>query len=151
MKVLRFMSAEEAVKLLLGIKLENYTNHAQAGRHTTSVGFCFAILPDTPGDVDDVFKCAQYLSGNSILHLCLVAELKPDVKYRRTAGHYSFGKQKELCTKTYSLDDFTGWRLYSPTEVTGIVPVIYSGNYRRPNLVVDNMSFRGMADAVHTS
>lgn len=149
MKVLRFMSAEEAIKLLAGIALVNRTEHKRLGQASTSVGFCFFILPDEAGDAKPVYKAAGMLSGITLLQVCLVAELAPGVRFRRSTGHYKTGKEKELCTASYKLGDFASWRIYAPTGQSTLMP-LFSGNYEDPVLVLDNLSFRGF-DAVHTS
>lgn len=136
MKLIRFMSAAEAILLLQGRRLQNKTVHNQGEwKSSTSVGFCFAIAENLPIR-QEIYYASQRLSGITDMHVCLVAELPdgPSIHFRETSGKYSGGTFPELCTTKYKLDDFLTWAMFAPTNIKGTMP-IFSGNWVNPKLI----------------
>ena len=114
MKVLRFMSKEEATKLFFGERLVNNTDHSKSN-NSMSKGFCFWI-GDNPKDA------FMYLGGIVSQDICVVFDI--DVK----DCMYSFGiyadiysddffattKKKEICVSAYSVSNFKPLCAYLP-------------------------------------
>ena len=106
MKLYRFMSAEEAGKLVLGKVLENYTDHSvKRGTASTSKGFCFGI-----GDKEQACKDFRHLKG--------IVDFKVLEFECKTFDDYpAFDKPHkmfdEYCTEDYSLNDFKEYHVYA--------------------------------------
>jgi hypothetical protein len=137
MLILRFMSANEAIRLLDGDRLHNDTHHGAAGQRTTSIGFCFAIGPTT--DIETaIYLVSKNLSGIGVMDVCLSALLPDELPpgYETTTGYYKIGETKEICTTDYSLADFDDWRMYTPQLPPTAQPfkVIGSMHWRKPIL-----------------
>lgn len=143
-KILRFMSAHEAIHLLQGGRLGNRTNHWQVGGRSTSVGFCFAI-PKYDNDRSSIYYAAKYLSGIVDMDVCLVASLKDNGDFMESEGHYSVGKLPERCVVDYSLKDFSEWALYTPIiygpEVMRVIPR-HSRDWEAPMLTASSEAAR---------
>lgn len=135
MKVMRFMGVEEAFNFINGIELVNKKDHKKDGANTTSVGFCFANGDDT------LYTHAKHLIGIVSEDVAFVGTLKPGVTFTKSSGVYSkhgplpknsiealngiitdmlaMGKEEgretldEWCTKKYSVNDFTEWKMYT--------------------------------------
>ena len=125
MKLFRFMSDEERVKLLKGETLENSTDHSLTrGSGSTAKGFCFGI-----GDEEQAIKAFRRLSGIVDCENLLVFTVKPERESRftkcqgryidndeidsegKTVFDYPIGLEPwcmfdEYCTTNYSLEDF---------------------------------------------
>lgn len=113
--VLRFMSANEAIKLLQGERLHNETNHRETGNSSDSIGFCFAIM-----EGGDIYQHATYLSGITNMGACLIGKLKPEIEWIKNKARFSAGMRTELCTTDYDLNDFSEWSMYTPKLDEGI-------------------------------
>ena len=114
MKVLRFMSKEEATKLFFCERLVNNTDHSKSN-NSMSKGFCFWI-GDNPKDA------FMYLCGIVSQDICVVFDV--DVK----DSMYSFGtyadiysddffattRKKEICVSEYSISIFKPLCAYLP-------------------------------------
>lgn len=112
MRVIRFMSTREILLLTGGHAVENSATHDRNA--TNSMGFCFWIDNNVTSHKTAIINAARSLSGITTMDVCLVAEVKKkrlDV-FKESYGIYSSGKQKELCTTQYSLDDFDDWSIY---------------------------------------
>lgn len=136
MKLLRFMSAHEAIKLLDGKTLRNSTDHhLDDGQATDSIGFCFAIVDNRfTLDTSAIYEAAHRLSGVAIMDICLVATAeKLPKRYVKSWGHYKGGKLPEYSTEQYGLKDFREWAFYAPHDRSGLLPV-FSGNWEHPRL-----------------
>lgn len=129
MRLVRFMSAAEAIKLLQGYDVRNKTVHRESGQDSSSVGFCFALTKA------EIYSAAAILSGITIMHICLVAEVdEPPLRFVRTYGRYKGGPLPEISTTRYSLRDFDKWAFYAPHDLSGLVPA-FSGNWKKPKLI----------------
>ncbi len=135
MRLVRFMSAHEIIRLLDGQTVQNDTVHRTAGQNSDSVGFCFAIASGKDG----IYEAAQRLSGVTTMDICLLGKLKrptPD-RFKYYKAFYAAGYLEELATVEYSLQDFADWKIYAP-EPPGpeyLVKIISSQNWQRPQLV----------------
>lgn len=98
LRLYRFMSAEEYEKLIGGEKLTNETVHADHGRHTDAVGFCWTPVPP--------FQSIRFLVGIVDPAYCVCA-IFPAGKVRKCRGKYAVGNgwKNEYCCTSYSLDD----------------------------------------------
>ena len=125
MKLFRFMSDEERVKLLKGETLKNSIDHSLTrGSGSTAKGFCFGI-----GDEEQAIKAFRRLSGIVDCENLLVFTVKPESESRftkcqgryidydkidskgKTVFDYPIGLEPwcmfdEYCTTSYSLEDF---------------------------------------------
>lgn len=115
----RFMSNDEYRRLVAGEVLENTTqHHADYGKLTTSVGFCF--FPEDPE------KAIHWLCGNVFPEQCVTLDIPDDMlteskaTYRDAAHDNLFSlrhktiERKEYCLTRYSLAD--GVRVISTTD-----------------------------------
>lgn len=110
--LLRFMSANEAIKLLQGERLYNQTVHRETGHSSDSVGFCFAVLNALHPEL--IYVHARYLSGITCMNVCLIGSLKKGQKWQKNLARFSAGMRSEYATQDYSLDDFEDWAMYTP-------------------------------------
>ena len=134
MKLVRFISRPEHIKLMGDLELTNTRDHHAEGNATDSIGFCFAVLDDS------IYDLARSLSGIVDMSYCIVAEVKKDreEKFKRGFGMYSnhdagLLSRRELpeySTISYSLDDFSSWTMYEPDPSAGAF--IYSESWRNP-------------------
>lgn len=135
MKVLRFMSAHEAIRLIRGETLQNTTDHRALGSRTTSIGFCFALADGDPAVA--MHEAAKYLSGITDMEACLFGTLKSS--FDKTDGLYSIGRRDELCTTHYSLEDFKDWELYAHSFIPPtMLRLIASPHWEQPVLVTSS-------------
>ena len=133
MKLYRFMSSLECLKLLKGETLANSTDHSKKrGTASTAKGFCFGI-----GDKEQAKRDFRRLKGIVDLGALIVFTLKPESESRftpcqgryvdydkidsegKTVLDYSFGLEPrcmfdEYCTSRYSLEDFEDFHMYYP-------------------------------------
>jgi hypothetical protein len=141
MRLVRFMSAHEAFKLLDGAVIKNTTDHRRGGARSSSVGACFAIVTDSD-DVAAIYKTAKYLSGIVTMDTCIIATLKEPQPEAFTQGRalYSAGHLDEMCATAYSRDNFDSWKLYTPQlpPVQQMIKVISSFNWRTPVLTKES-------------
>lgn len=131
MKLYRFMSSLECLKLLKGETLANSTDHSKKrGTASTAKGFCFGI-----GDEEQAKKDFRRLKGIVDMGALMVFTLKPesDIRFTPCQGRYvdyakieSDGKTivdyplgmepscmvDEFCTYSYSLKDFETFHVY---------------------------------------
>lgn len=137
MRVLRFMSAGEALQLFAGATLENNTNHREMGQASDSIGFCFAIVHRHTDDDVALYEEAKWLSGIALLEVGLVGEItgKALRKFKKSHARYANGMHEERCTTKYSLDDFTDWAMYVPTGRSPLM-VAFSGNWGAPQYIL---------------
>lgn len=76
MKLYRFMSNIECVKLAQGKVLENHTDHrVKRGTASTAKGFCFGI-----GDKEQARKDFRHLIGILDFDFLVVVDVKPERK-----------------------------------------------------------------------
>lgn len=142
MKLLRFMSAAEALKLVQGKTVVNRADHHLDNQQTTnSVGFCFLIVDNRITlDTTAIYTAAQMLSGVTIMDICLVATVeKRPRRFAETWGHYRDGDMPELSAEKYSLRDFAEWKFFAPHDRSGLMPP-FSGNWVNPVLTVRSKS-----------
>ena len=131
MKLYRFMSSLECLKLLKGETLANSTDHSKKrGTASTAKGFCFGI-----GDKEQAKQDFRRLKGIVDLGALIVFTLKPESENRftpcqgryvdyakvesdgKTIVDYPLGMEPscmvdEFCTYSYSLEDFEDYRVY---------------------------------------
>ena len=131
MKLYRFMSSLECLKLLKGETLANSTDHSKKrGTASTAKGFCFGI-----GDKEQAKRDFRRLKGIVDLGALIVFTLKPESESRftpcqgryvdytkiesdgKTIVDYPLGMEPscmvdEFCTCSYSLEDFEDYRVY---------------------------------------
>ena len=132
MKLYRFMSSLECLKLLKGETLANSTDHSKKrGTASTAKGFCFGI-----GDKEQAKRDFRRLKGIVDLGALIVFTLKPESESRftpcqgryvdytkiesdgKTIVDYPFGMEPscmfdEYCTTSYSLEDFEDFDAYN--------------------------------------
>jgi hypothetical protein len=132
MRVLRFMSVNEAFQLIRGGDVKNGTDHKAQGNRSNAFGCCFAILKNKPHS-DEIFDHGIYLSGIVTMDVCLVATLKSPAKkgFKRTFGGYKQGDVTELSSTNYALSDFEEWTMYAPNNRYTILPTA-SHNWLEP-------------------
>ena len=131
MKLYRFMSSLECLKLLKGETLANSTDHSKKrGTASTAKGFCFGI-----GDKEQAKRDFRRLKGIVDLGALIVFTLKPESESRftpcqgryvdytkvesdgKTIVDYPLGMEPscmvdEFCTYSYSLEDFENYHVY---------------------------------------
>ena len=131
MKLYRFMSSLECLKLLKGETIVNSTDHSKKrGTASTAKGFCFGI-----GDEEQAKQDFRRLKGIVDLGALIVFTLKPESESRftpcqgryvdyakiesdgKTIVDYPLGTEPscmvdEFCTYSYSLEDFEDYRVY---------------------------------------
>ena len=131
MKLYRFMSSLECLKLLKGETLANSTDHSKKrGTASTAKGFCFGI-----GDKEQAKQDFRRLKGIVDLGALIVFTLKPESENRytpcqgryvdytkiesdgKTIVDYPLGMEPscmvdEFCAYSYSLEDFEDYRVY---------------------------------------
>ena len=131
MKLYRFMSSLECLKLLKGETLANSTDHSKnRGTASTAKGFCFGI-----GDKEQAKQDFRRLKGIVDSEILFVFTLKPESERRftkcqgryvdydkidaekKTIDQYPFGMEPqcmvdEYCTTSYSLKDFEEYKFY---------------------------------------
>lgn len=131
MKLYRFMSSLECLKLLKGETLANSTDHSKKrGTASTAKGFCFGI-----GDEKQAKQDFRRLNGIVDLGALIVFTLKPESDSRfttcqgryvdyakiesdgKTIVDYQLGMEPscmvdEFCTYSYSLKDFETFHVY---------------------------------------
>ena len=133
-RVLRFMSRDEADTLAVGFSIGNDRNHRAAGNGTDSIGSCFAVINE---DDDSIYQAARRLSGIVTMEVCLVGYLKQDPeRFIDGFGWYtgpdraSRVKLPEISTTSYNSKDFTEFKLFLPDPAAG--PLVYSESWREP-------------------
>ena len=131
MKLYRFMSSLECLKLLKGETLANSTDHSKKrGTASTAKGFCFGI-----GDKEQAKRDFRRLKGIVDLGALIVFTLKPESESRftpcqgryvdytkvesdgKTIVDYPLGMEPscmvdEFCAYSYSLEDFEDYCVY---------------------------------------
>jgi hypothetical protein len=137
MKLIRFMSAAEAIRLLNGGRLHNKANHREGEwKSSTSVGFCFAVAGDGLAK-QEIYQAARLLSGITTMHVCLIAHIDDDdvaIRFTLTSGKYSSGRVQELSATKYGLDNFTEWAMFAPRDLNPLIPIA-SVNWVNPRLI----------------
>lgn len=106
----RFMSYNEAIKLLQGETLHNDTDFKKNGAHTSSKGFCFM-----DGDKDEAEYAYNFLGGVVSDECCLILRFNQNTKLTESSGRYAdpYGaffdtiNVNEVCTETYNDKMFT--------------------------------------------
>lgn len=88
MKVFRFMSKEEYIKLINGEKLVNTIKHKA---HTTSIGFCFMNLKN---DIPEV--AFHYLIGLVCPDVCVIFNVKNKKILTKGYGRYADPNSKKI-------------------------------------------------------
>ena len=133
-RVLRFMSRDEADTLMVGFSIGNDHNHAAAGNGTDSIGSCFAVITE---DDDSIYQAARRLSGIVTMEVCLVGHLKLDPKRCVEGfGWYADHDRKErvklpeISSTDYNAKDFVDFKLWLPNPNAG--PFVYSESWREP-------------------
>lgn len=143
MQVIRFMSANEALRFIGNRPLNNHNRHSE-GNHSTSAGFCFWVDDsDKTSDAPALYNAAKHLSGLVTMDVALIGEVKYRRKrFNRTHGQYKdYGYKEELCTTQYSRDDFKDWRMFTPYKDTNSLGVVFnlpmsSLNWEQPVLAL---------------
>lgn len=137
MMVLRFMCANEAIKLLRGQRLTNETIHRDNGNNSGSVGFCFHIaLSEHPETA--IYEASKLLSGITDMDVCLSGWPKLPEAFTKSKARYQTGMIEELSSLHYSLDDFETWAMYTPSKDRGeawyLPALISSVHWKEPIL-----------------
>jgi hypothetical protein len=135
MRVIRFMSAHEAIRLLNGDQLHNDTDHSHESR-TNSIGFCFVIASDSDSAEEAIYAAAQYLTGIVTMDCCFIGRLVPPLSFKKTNGYYKGGHIDELSATSYRLSDYDAWKFYTPRlpDVLNPFKIISSINWEKPVL-----------------
>lgn len=133
-RVLRFMSRDEADTLMIGFSIGNNRNHRASGNGTDSIGSCFAVITE---DDDSIYQAARRLSGIVTMEVCLVGHLKLDPeRFVEGYGYYADHDRKqrvklpEISSTSYNSEDFSDFKLLLPNPNAG--PFIYSESWREP-------------------
>lgn len=144
MRLIRFMSTDEAIKLAHGSTVVNEKDHHAEGHYTNSIGFCFIIDDDTVDEAEAIHNASEYLSGIVSMDACLVAHLpNSDNEFVKGYGKYSSGMKDEMSVRRYSLNDFNLWRFYvgaEPTSAGMFFPGMFmrsSTHWEHPQLVAN--------------
>jgi hypothetical protein len=142
MRVLRFMSAAEAIKLIVGQEVENQIDHHNDHKNKTdSVGFCFMLAIADDSDADqEIYQASQFLSGIVDMDCCFVGRLKDDhiQFYHQGWGDYSGGRKLELSITHYALTDFREWEFWAPQRSDSIFKMLASPNWIDPTVIIQS-------------
>lgn len=145
-RLLRFMSADEAIRLLDGQTIERDTNHRALGNHTTSIGACFAIDNTPNTNPKAMYKTSSRLTGLAMMDVCLIGIIDAGnaPAFRKSTGQYNVGTREnpeigdwpEMCSTAYRLADFERWWIYTPQlpPYDQMFKLIASHNWQEPVL-----------------
>lgn len=124
-RVIRFMSAQEALILAQHRTVFNTTDHHAKGNKSESIGSCFMLVDGRKQGM--VYHTARYLANIVSFDVCLVATVNmANPKFVMSSGRYTDYDcldatddyrgvtRKELGATEYTLDDFEHWAFYSP-------------------------------------
>lgn len=133
-RVLRMMSAHEALTLLQGKAIESHLVHADLGNHSDSIGCCFAIDNTPHTNPQALLAVARRVSGLATIEVGLIGIIHEASTHKFKLGKADYnvgtadeperGTLPEMSATHYRLDDFERWWLYTPE------PIPYHQNFK---------------------